>query len=164
MGSSYGGYLAALLTALRPVKWLALRVPALYKDSDWSVPKLRLRTEQGLVQFRQQPVRTDESKALRACSAFAGDVLIVESEHDCPDSASGHRQLSRGMHERALVDPSGDRWRRSRPVEGDVEDRLHGVAGQLVQGIRNRRTNERAGGWPVAAERARDRSCRRQEA
>jgi dienelactone hydrolase len=35
VGSSYGGYLAALLTALRPVKWLALRVPALYKDSEW---------------------------------------------------------------------------------------------------------------------------------
>lgn len=83
VGSSYGGYLAALLTALRPVNWLALRAPALYKDSEWGVPKLRLRTEQGLEQYRQQPVRTDESKALRACSAFAGDVLIVESEHDC---------------------------------------------------------------------------------
>src|SRR5215218_6735829 len=32
VGSSYGGYLAALLTALRPVRWLALRVPALYED------------------------------------------------------------------------------------------------------------------------------------
>src|SRR3954468_23271400 len=32
VGSSYGGYLAAILTALRPVRWLALRVPALYKD------------------------------------------------------------------------------------------------------------------------------------
>ena len=34
VGSSYGGYLAAMLTELRPVKWLALRVPALYKDSE----------------------------------------------------------------------------------------------------------------------------------
>jgi uncharacterized protein len=82
VGSSYGGYLAALLTALRPVKWLALRVPALYRDTDWSAPKLRLDTTQGLVQFRQQPVRKDESRALRACGDFAGDVLIVESEHD----------------------------------------------------------------------------------
>src|SRR6185503_13082447 len=36
VGSSYGGYLAAVLSSLRPVKWLALRVPALYKDEDWA--------------------------------------------------------------------------------------------------------------------------------
>src|SRR6476661_4146918 len=38
VGSSYGGYLATLLTTLRPVKWLALRAPALYKDSEWNEP------------------------------------------------------------------------------------------------------------------------------
>src|SRR5690606_32354602 len=32
VGSSYGGYLAALATALRPVRWLALRAPAIYED------------------------------------------------------------------------------------------------------------------------------------
>ncbi len=82
VGSSYGGYLAALLTAARPVKWLALRVPALYKDSEWNLPKLRLRGEQSLERYRLQPVAPAESKALRACQAFTGDVLIVESEHD----------------------------------------------------------------------------------
>ena len=82
VGSSYGGYLAALLTAMRPVKWLALRVPALYKDSEWRVPKLKLRTEQDLAQYRLQSVRPDESRALRACHAFTGDVLLVESERD----------------------------------------------------------------------------------
>src|ERR1044072_7670469 len=35
VGSSYGGYLAALATSLRPVRWLGLRVPALYRDEDW---------------------------------------------------------------------------------------------------------------------------------
>ena len=82
VGSSYGGYLAALVTALRPIKWLALRVPALYKDSEWSLPKLKLRTEQDLAKYRLQPVGPEESKALRACHAFTGDVLLVESEHD----------------------------------------------------------------------------------
>jgi hypothetical protein len=82
VGSSYGGYLAALLTALRPVNWLALRVPALYKDSEWKVPKLQLRSQQELERFRQQTVTPDDSKALRACRAFTGDVLIVESAHD----------------------------------------------------------------------------------
>jgi pimeloyl-ACP methyl ester carboxylesterase len=82
VGSSYGGYLAALLTERRPVKWLSLRVPALYKDSEWTVPKLRLRSEQDLANYRLQPVGPGESKALHACKAFTGDVLIVESEHD----------------------------------------------------------------------------------
>ena len=82
VGSSYGGYLAALLTALRPVKWLALRVPALYKDSDWALPKQRLKREQGLEQYRLLAVRPEESRALRACTAFTGDVLVVESEFD----------------------------------------------------------------------------------
>jgi uncharacterized protein len=82
VGSSYGGYLAALLTAARPVKWLALRVPALYKDSEWNLPKLKLRGEQHLEKYRLQPVGPSDSKALRACQAFTGDVLIVESEHD----------------------------------------------------------------------------------
>jgi len=82
VGSSYGGYLAALLTALRPVKWLALRVPALYKDSEWRMPKLQLRREQALENYRLQSVSPDQSNALRVCSEFTGDVLIVESEHD----------------------------------------------------------------------------------
>jgi uncharacterized protein len=82
VGSSYGAYLAALLTALRPVKWLALRVPALYKDSEWRLPKLKLRREQALENYRLQPVSPEESNALRVCREFTGDVLIVESEHD----------------------------------------------------------------------------------
>jgi len=82
VGSSYGGYLAALLTALRPVKWLALRAPALYKDSDWKLPKHRLGSEQKLELYRKQSVRPDESRALRACTVFTGDVLVVESERD----------------------------------------------------------------------------------
>ena len=82
VGSSYGGYPAALLTALRPVKWLALRAPALYKDSEWRLPKLQLRREQALEKYRLQSVSPDESNALRVCREFTGDVLIVESEND----------------------------------------------------------------------------------
>jgi pimeloyl-ACP methyl ester carboxylesterase len=82
VGSSYGGYLAAILTALRPVKWLALRVPALYKDADWRIAKRRLKSAQDLERYRRQPVAPEESRALRACAAFEGDVLIIESERD----------------------------------------------------------------------------------
>ena len=48
VGSSYGGYLAAILTTLRPVTWLALRVPALYIDSGWELPKMQLHKDQDL--------------------------------------------------------------------------------------------------------------------
>jgi pimeloyl-ACP methyl ester carboxylesterase len=81
VGSSYGGYLGAVLTSLRPVKWLALRVPALYRDEDWDLPKTQLK-KYGLASFRRGPVTADENRALAACADFEGDVLIVESEHD----------------------------------------------------------------------------------
>jgi uncharacterized protein len=81
VGSSYGGYLAAILTGMRPVKWLALRSPALYKDDDWSVPKRQLDRD-ALAAYRLSPVDPERSRALRACAEFRGDVLVVESEHD----------------------------------------------------------------------------------
>ena len=40
--SRYGGYLAAILTELRPVRWLGLRVPVLYLDEGWNTPKRAL--------------------------------------------------------------------------------------------------------------------------
>ena len=48
IGSSYGGYLASILTSQRSVRWLALRAPADYKDSDWTLPKGQLRKRQEL--------------------------------------------------------------------------------------------------------------------
>ncbi|MBP7565237.1 MAG: alpha/beta fold hydrolase [Burkholderiaceae bacterium] len=81
IGSSYGGYLAAVLTTLRKVRWLALRVPALYKDEDWLVPKRSLNKEE-VAAYRMTTVKPSENRALGACAAFRGDVLIVESELD----------------------------------------------------------------------------------
>ena len=81
VGSSYGGYLAAIVTALRPVRWLALRVPALYRDEDWAVPKHRLDRAQ-LVAYRNSTLEPAGNRALEACADFRGDVLVVESEHD----------------------------------------------------------------------------------
>jgi uncharacterized protein len=82
IGSSYGGYLAAILTTLRPMRWLALRAPALYRDSGWELPKLQLHREQDLVAYRRSVVPADRNRALAACARFGGDVLVVESEHD----------------------------------------------------------------------------------
>lgn len=81
VGSSYGGYLAAVLTAVRPIRWLGMRVPALYKDEDWFIPKQELR-DHGLEEFRLRQVSAQENRALGACAAFKGDVLLVKSGCD----------------------------------------------------------------------------------
>src|SRR4051812_19692249 len=81
VGSSYGGYLAVLLTRERAVRWLALRVPALYKDEHWTAAKAEIdRTE--LERFRSEVVTPERNRALAACAKFRGDVLVVESERD----------------------------------------------------------------------------------
>ncbi|HET9663002.1 MAG TPA: alpha/beta fold hydrolase [Burkholderiales bacterium] len=82
VGTSYGGYLATLLTALRPVSWLALRAPALYKDADWDKPKRHCHVDPDLPAYRRRSVRWDENRALGACAKFTGDALIIESERD----------------------------------------------------------------------------------
>lgn len=81
VGSSYGGYLAALVSAMRPVRWLALRAPALYRDGEWDTPKGAL-SRSDLVAYRRSLVGPKDNRALAACAAFSGEVLIVESEHD----------------------------------------------------------------------------------
>jgi pimeloyl-ACP methyl ester carboxylesterase len=82
VGSSYGGYLAAILTSMRPVRWLALRAPALYEDHGWELPKVQLNDKMDLTAYRRRLVNPEENRALGACAAFRGDVLIVESEND----------------------------------------------------------------------------------
>lgn len=81
VGSSYGAYLAAILSSLRKVRWLALHVPALYRDDEWFMPKNQLDREV-LRTYRSRHVEPDGNRALTACASFQGDVLIVESEHD----------------------------------------------------------------------------------
>ena len=99
-GSSYGGYLAAILTSLRPVRWLALRAPALYQDEGWLTPKLQLHT-QSLAEYRRRPVTPKENRALAACAEYEGDVLVVESEHDeiiPPASVASYRAACQQAH------------------------------------------------------------------
>lgn len=82
VGISYGGYLASILTSLRPVRWLALRAPALYKDEGWELPKRQLHADTDLLAYRQSKIAAENNLALKACSTFRGDALIVESEND----------------------------------------------------------------------------------
>ena len=82
VGSSYGGYLAAILTSMRADKWLGLRAPALYVDAGWEIPKLQLHKDHDLKTYRRSRVAAADNRALQAAQEFQGDVLLVESELD----------------------------------------------------------------------------------
>ena len=81
IGSSYGAYLAAVLSSLRKIRWLGLHVPALYRDDEWFMPKDQLNRDV-LRAYRSAHVAPEDNRALSACAEFQGDVLIVESERD----------------------------------------------------------------------------------
>ncbi|MEE4668005.1 alpha/beta fold hydrolase [Pseudomonas alliivorans] len=81
IGTSYGAYLATILSAMRPIKWMALRVPALYWDADWDMPKQELDRDR-LAHYRRSAVTAADNRALAACKEFRGDVLLIESERD----------------------------------------------------------------------------------
>jgi pimeloyl-ACP methyl ester carboxylesterase len=71
-GASYGGYLAALLTAHRAVKRLLLRAPTLAQ-------KQHVRPRQG--ETASSPIAEDLD-SLEVLRRYAGDMLIIESERD----------------------------------------------------------------------------------
>lgn len=79
-GSSYGAYLGAIATTLRPVRWLSLRAPAIYKDADWTLPKRELHRDPDFVAYRLRTA--GPNRALEACAQFRGDALVVESQED----------------------------------------------------------------------------------
>ena len=76
VGSSYGAYLATILTSFRPVRWLSLRVPALYRDEHWVLAKGQL-DRMDLTTYRNSEISPEENRALAACARFQGDVLAV---------------------------------------------------------------------------------------
>ncbi len=81
IGSSYGAYLASILTSMRQVDWLVLRVPAMYPDDLWTKSKANFNRAE-LNAYRDRYLEPDANRALRACAEFTGDALVVESELD----------------------------------------------------------------------------------
>lgn len=79
-GSSYGGYLASLVSAERKVDHLLLSVPALYPDDIFDQPKLQ-RSEQ-TTEYLKRVLQPGDNKALLAVHNFEGDLLLIEAEHD----------------------------------------------------------------------------------
>jgi pimeloyl-ACP methyl ester carboxylesterase len=82
VASSYGAYLAVLLTVERSLRWLALQAPALYKDDDFDRPKRELNRDPQLSEYRRQTLTPDANRALQGAARFRGAVLIVEAEKD----------------------------------------------------------------------------------
>ena len=84
VGSSFGGYLAALLAARRNVKRLVLRVPADYPKDAFNKPKMQTSGSGNpdVFAWRKQPRNPGETFALTAIADFNGKILIIESEKD----------------------------------------------------------------------------------
>jgi hypothetical protein len=80
-GSSYGCYLAMLLSERRKVAWLVLRTPATYPDIGFAnIPMVQVIERLG--NYRRQPAAPEGNAALQSLSAFRGDVLIIAGERD----------------------------------------------------------------------------------
>src|SRR5690606_25636880 len=61
VGTSYGAYLATVLPTLRPVQWLSLRVPSIYRDDQWDAPKRSLDRED-LARYRSAFIPATENR------------------------------------------------------------------------------------------------------
>jgi dienelactone hydrolase len=88
IGTSYGGYLAAIVSSMRNVRWLAMRAPAPYPDDDWDLPKNSL-DQEALRRYRSEVRPAGSDRSLAACLQFSGDALIVGSELDETVPATG---------------------------------------------------------------------------
>src|SRR3990167_2021931 len=84
IASSFGCYLASLLTAKRNIKNLVLKAPADYPNSVFNKPTAQNSAESNpdIVSWRSEARKSDETFALDAVSNFNGKILILESEKD----------------------------------------------------------------------------------
>ncbi|HWP61333.1 MAG TPA: alpha/beta fold hydrolase [Candidatus Paceibacterota bacterium] len=89
IGSSFGSYLAALLSVKRSCAGLCLRAPANYPDSGFDEPHQKRADAyyEGMVDEEKKQWKSTvhpytETAALRAIHDFAGRLLVVESEAD----------------------------------------------------------------------------------
>ena len=78
VGSSYGGYIATLLTEKRPVSALALRAPAIYRNDTFTEPKVQ-ETGNDLTVYRKSTLQAKDNDALQALANYTRPVLLLES-------------------------------------------------------------------------------------
>lgn len=80
IGSSFGSYLATILTTKRNIKWLALRVPANYPDVGFDEPQVKFANAKTTA-WRSEKLESDATISLRAVGEYKNDILIIESEN-----------------------------------------------------------------------------------
>lgn len=90
MGTSYGGYFAAMLVSVRAVNKLILRVPANYDPKDLYTPWRKLDQEQIRNVYRADPKNFEQHPVLASAAAFKGDAYVLTHEFDeaCPKSST----------------------------------------------------------------------------
>jgi pimeloyl-ACP methyl ester carboxylesterase len=90
MGTSYGGYFAAMLAGVREIRKLILRVPANYDPKDLYTPWRELDREQIRNEYRADPKNFENHPVLAAGLAFKGEAYVLTHELDeaCPKSST----------------------------------------------------------------------------
>ncbi|NCN03889.1 MAG: alpha/beta fold hydrolase [Candidatus Pacebacteria bacterium] len=81
LGSSYGGYMAVLLTEKRPIKNLILLAPAQYQNEMFTKPQLT-QDEKERRQYRLQHHTPEDNHALAVIHNFKGKILLIQPELD----------------------------------------------------------------------------------
>ncbi len=81
LGSSYGGYMAVLVTEKRPVSNLILLAPAQYQNEMFTQPQLT-QDEEERKQYRLQHHTPEDNHALAVIHHFKGKILFIQPELD----------------------------------------------------------------------------------
>lgn len=82
IGTSYGSYIAVLLSIYRKIKWLVIRSPAIYNNDKFEEPSIKMIGKIIAKDYRLKKIIPLENKALNAISEFMGEILLVESGND----------------------------------------------------------------------------------
>ncbi len=90
MGTSYGGYFAAMLSGVRDIRKLILRVPANYDPKDLYTPWRKLDQEQIRNVYRVDPKNFENHPVLAEAANFKGKAYVLTHEFDeaCPKSST----------------------------------------------------------------------------
>lgn len=90
MGTSYGGFFAAMLAGVRDIKKLILRVPANYDPDDLYTPWRKLDREQIRNEYRADPKNFENHPVLAKGPNFKGEAYVLTHELDeaCPKSST----------------------------------------------------------------------------
>jgi len=82
VGESFGGYLACILSTLRPVKKMVLRVPTDFPNEGFhDIPQIRIAGNLSK-EWKSKRHACNESFALKAINEYEGSLMMVASEKD----------------------------------------------------------------------------------